>query len=232
MESQSRFWDFLYNLTDWVMRLAVPNMYCFLFNIPFLFVLTLFFWIGLDIGLLYYLLAVFVTFPFLAFPAIVALFATTRDWVLKREQPSLTKAYFQHWKANYKQSTRAGFIFALLWIIWVGDVYYFQSLNNMMFLVIILVFGAILFVFTMNYFSLQAHYHERVKTLLQYSFFYTVGRPLATFLIMIIGLSIVYVSFFKLIFLIPFFTFSLLAFLSFEIFYWDQRKIRDQERTK
>lgn len=227
MENRTRFWDFLYQLTDWIMRFAVINFYWFLFNIPLLLILIIALWSPVPIGLLYYGIALFLAVPLLSFPATASLFATVREWVFQREQQSLTKTYFRHFKENYKQSMGAGFIFTVLWLIWVGDIYYSRSTQNQMFFISFLIIGAILFVWTVNYFSFQAHFHERLNTLLKNSFFLTIGRPLASLAILFIGLSLFYVSFFKLLFMIPFFTFSLLAYFSFQMFYFVQKRIRE-----
>ena len=76
------------------MRFAVSNFYWFVLNIPFFFILLVIFWFQVPLGLLYYGIAFFLVVSLLTFPATSALFATIREWVLKREISSITKSYF------------------------------------------------------------------------------------------------------------------------------------------
>lgn len=230
MEQRTGFWDFLYHLTDWFMRFAVSNFYWFVLNIPFFFILLVIFWFQVPLGLLYYGIAFFLVVSLLTFPATSALFATIREWVLKREISSITKSYFCFFKENYKQSIRAGAIFTALWLIWSGDMYYARTVQNTAFFVSFLIMGFLLFVWTVNYFSFQANFRERLMNLLKNSFFFTLGKPLASLTIGFVGLSLFYVSFFRLIFLLPFFTFSLQAFVSYQIFHFVLLRVREKNR--
>ena len=108
--------------------------------------------------------------------------------------------------------------------------YYARTVQNTAFFVSFLIMGFLLFVWTVNYFSFQANFRERLMNLLKNSFFFTLGKPLASLTIGFVGLSLFYVSFFRLIFLLPFFTFSLQAFVSYQIFHFVLLRVREKNR--
>lgn len=215
----ARFWETFNEAVEWFVKMTITNIYWFILNLPFAFVIFTMIFSPVKIGLLYYLLCFFILVPLLFFPGTTALFAVARDWVLKRETASHATVFFKYFKDNYKKSVISGLIFMFLWLIIVGDVYYLQSVGNAVFSMIFLIFGAGLLVYTIQFISLSVHFEMDVKTLLKNAFYFTFGKPIYSLLIFFITTFLIYVSIAKLWFLLPFFTGSIIAYLSFFIFY-------------
>lgn len=218
MREFSGFSGILYSLTEWIMRFSVINILWFLINIPIAIILFSLYMHGFTFESVIYWVPLLILMPLLFVPSTVGLFATTRDWVMKKEQHSLTKAYFSHIKMSYKKSFLAGIILTIIWFIWIMDFYFFYNESDL-FRIVFLIVGLLLFVYTWNFFSLSAHYEMTNKELLKNTFFVTIGSPLLSFFILISNLLLVYLSMTKLLFLFPFFTGSISAFLSFSAFY-------------
>lgn len=208
----------LYTATEWIMRFSVINFLWFILNLPILFTISGYFFGDARTGSWMYLLPLLVLLPALFFPATAAMFATVREWILKKDQPSLTKTYFSHFKASYKKSFLAGLVLTALWSIWLVDFNFFKNENDMLSIVFVVI-GLILFVFTINFFSMFAHYQMTNKALLKNAFFVTVGNPLLSIFILISNISLLYVSVTELLFLFPLFVGTGSAFLSFLAFY-------------
>lgn len=219
MINMSRFWETFNEAVEWLIKMTMTNIYWFILNLPFAFVIFTMIFSPVKIGLLYYLLCFFILVPLLFFPGTTALFAVARDWVLKREPTSHTTAFFKYFKDNYKKSIISGLIFMILWLIIVGDVYYLQSVGNAVFSMIFLIFSAGLLVYTIQFISLSVHFEMDVKTLLKNAFYFTFGKPISSLLIFFITIFLIYVSIAKLWFLLPFFTGSIIAYVSFLIFH-------------
>ncbi|BAC14518.1 hypothetical conserved protein [Oceanobacillus iheyensis HTE831] len=208
----------IYTICEWIMRFSVTNLLWVLFNIPLIFIgLSILFMNSIQdaIILIPFLL---LCFPFCLFPATSAMFALVRDWIIDQEKSSIIGSYWIYYRDNYKQSMQAGWIFGLIWIVWAVDYYYFQKENTVL-MFAFLIMGLILYVFTLLFFSVIVHYDLGWKTLLKKAFILTVGSPALFFSIMIVTGIILLVSIQTLPIIIPFFTGSLIAFITFSAFY-------------
>lgn len=209
----------LNEMTDWLLRFVGANFLWFLLNLPTIFVLFHLLFLP-EFGIFYIIFALVLTGVFLLFPSTAALFALLRDWVIRKEQPSIFKAYFSYFKENYKKGMLAGIVFAILWVIWYVDYYYFTNiLENALLSYVFIFFGFFLLAYNLQFFSTLAHFDMKLKEILKTAFIITFGRPLASLLILFVSFAVLYFSLAKVLFLIPFFTGSLVAFFSFLVFF-------------
>ncbi|MDN7246478.1 YesL family protein [Planococcus shenhongbingii] len=208
----------LYVFAEWIMRFSTANILWIIVNLPLLFVLLSVYINGFGPGFVVYLLPLVLLIPAVTVPSTVALFATAREWILQKDQSSITKTYFFHMKANYRKNFLAGLALLALWLVWLVDIYFFKQSNDFMALLFTLI-GLGLFVYTLNFFSLCVHYRMKTRTLLKNAFFITLGNPLLSLFILVSNMSLFYVSATRLYFLIPLFTVSISAYLSFLAFY-------------
>lgn len=215
----------LYSITEWIMRFFVVNIVWFILNIPIGIILLSALFTNFSLAYIIYYVPLLVLIPLLFVPSTVALFAMAREWVLQIDHPSITKAYFMHMKSNYKKSVWNGIILMIIWLIWLIDFYYFTNEHDL-FRLVFSILGAALFVFTINFLSLNVHFQMNKRALLKNTFFITMGSPVLFFAILMSNYFLFYVSATKLLFLIPFFTASLCAYLSFAVFYKFSLKIQ------
>lgn len=218
MQENSGFMGALYGATEWIMRFSVINILWFITNLPITIIILIAFFSQPNEGFILYLLPLILLIPTLLVPSTLAMFATARDWVMKREQQSLIKSYFLYMKESYKQSILSGLALLFIWLIWIVDFYYFNKVNDLLSMMF-LVAGLLLFVYTINFFSLSVHYKMTSKEVMKNTFFVTIGNPLLCVFILIIHLVLIYLSFWQLLFLFPLFTGTLSAYLSFSAFH-------------
>lgn len=217
MREFSGFTGVLYSTTEWVMRFSVVNILWFMINLPIWIIVLSLYVNNFGIEFVIYFVPLLLLIPILFVPSTVGLFAMSRDWVLKIEHPSLVKAYFAHMICNYKKSVLAGLMLTFIWLIWIMDFYFFANENDLLLMVFSIV-GVALFVFTINFFSLNVHFQMNIRELLKNTFFLTIGSPLLFFVILFSNFILLYISATKLIFMFPLFTGSLSAFVSFTVF--------------
>lgn len=225
MKETSGLNDFFNKSADWISRFAIVNLFWFILNIPLFFLLFSVLFIE---NHLIFIISLLLLIPPLFYPSTIAMVAATRDWVLKKDQESLVKAYFSYFKENYRNGMKVGAIFSILWGIWMIDFYFFKNLSGLMGIVFLII-GALLFVCTLNSFSLIAHYRMNVKTILKNIFLITFASPLSSLLILLISLTVIYGSI-KFTFLLPFFTGSIIAYFSFLVLYQFILKKSENER--
>lgn len=222
----------LYAISEWIMRFSVVNVLWVIFNIPFLFILFNILIIGQVEGIFFLLVPLAILAPIILFPATTALFGSVRQWIMKNEdQGGLIKSFWNYYKENYKRSLLAGFIFTGIWIVWAVDVYYFMEINTII-AAIFIVTGIILFVWTINFFSVTVHYHMKLFSSLKNALLITLGSPVLFISVVICSVSILYISIFVFQVLLLFFTCSLIAFLSFSAFYRSYLKIIEKEEVE
>lgn len=218
MRDISGFMGTLYGSTEWIMRFSIINIVWFIINLPISIIIFSIFINGINDGFVVYLMPLVLLIPALFIPSTIAMFAIVRDWVMKKEQQSLMKVYLSYMKANYKKSFLSGLALMSIWLIWIGDFYFFHKENDV-FTVIFLLIGIILSVYTINFFSFSVHYQMSSRTLMKNTFFLTIGSPLLSSFILLSNFLLLYLSATEFLFLFPFFTGSISAFLSFSAFY-------------
>lgn len=213
----SGFVGLFYTGTEWIMRFTVTNFLWGMVNSPLIILALLIVFAPDELTMIAYSIPLFILAPFLFFPSTVALFATVRDWIIEADIGSLGKAFITNLKNNYKQSVKTGAILTCIWFVWVFDVFFFQSVNDLLGMLFVIL-GILLYVFTIVYFCLNAHYDMKIKSVLKNAFLLTLGKPLLLLLMLIISFSIYYISF-KFLFLFIIFSFSILAYMCFYVFY-------------
>lgn len=218
------FTGMLYAGAEWFMRFTVINLIWFVINLPILFVALSVYLNGYSTADAVYLLPLLLLIPVLFVPSTIALFSTVREWIIPKEQPSLLKTYFSHLKANYRQGLISGIGLQALWLVWLLDFYFFKEFSSML-VILFIVIGLGLFVYTINFFSLSAHYKMRSAALFKNAFFVTMGNPLMGLFIVVSNLALFYAGATEILFLFPFFIGTLSAYLSFLAFYRFSLKI-------
>lgn len=208
----------LFVVSEWVMRFSVVNLLWVFFNFPLVILVLNLLFADQTGGWMLYLIPLSVLAPFLFFPATAAMFASVREWILQKEGTSLIKSYWKYYKENYKQSMKAGFLLTIIWVIWIVD-YYYLSQTNVIFMFVFLILGIVLFVGTINFFSILAHYQMNLRAILRNTLLITIGSPVLLLTVAIGSGIILYGSVNGPLFLIPFFSGALIAFLSFSAFY-------------
>lgn len=207
----------IYATCEWIMRFSVINLVWLIFNIPILWIVaSIIFADRINEALILSPLIVILA-PFIFFPATQAMFAVVRDWILKRENTSLIKSYWHYYKENYKKSLIFGVIMTLLFSGVILNIMYFSK-SNILLMFVMLFLSIILIIYTVNFFTVTAHYKLRLKDLVKNTFAITFGSPLLFFTILICGVILFYISF-QAWYVFIFFTGSLFAFLSFSAFY-------------
>jgi uncharacterized membrane protein YesL len=217
MKGASDMMGGLYRLCEWIMRFSVINLLWIVFNIPIAFIVVNILFVEQTGIIVFLLIPLLILLPLLFFPATTAMFASARNLVMKEEGVSI-RQYWRYFKENYTRSLLGGLVLTVIWTIWAVDYYYFSK-ENIILLGIFLILGIVLFVFTINFFSILSHYHMKLLPAMKNSFLITMGSPLLFFTVLISNCIILYFSLFVFKFLLPFFTGSLIAYLSFSAFY-------------
>ena len=221
----------LYAISEWIMKFSMINLFWILFNIPIVFLLLNLLFIEQKEALPFLLIPIILLMPILFFPATTAMFGMVRGWISKDEGSShLFKSYWGYYKENYKRSALIGLILTIAWMIWAADVYYFFNDNNSIMMFLFMIMGIILFVFSINLFSVTVHYHMKLFTALKNTFLLTIGSPVLFIAVAISSGVVLYISLNVFRFFLPFLTGSLIAFLSFSAFY--RNHLNSIEKTK
>ncbi|WP_440897021.1 YesL family protein [Amphibacillus sp. Q70] len=228
MQDYSSVMHSLYSLTEWLMRFVIVNFIWFIINIPVGLVLVN--TIMVDAGRIMHVLPLIILVPLLFFPSTMAMFATVRAWVIKKEIQSLIKTYFHYLKENYFKSLISGFIWIIIWLVWLIDFIYFSKESNVMAL-IMLIIGMMLIVFNVNYFSISVHYYMKMKDRFKNSLLITIGSPLSFCSILLTLFILLFLATSSFLFLLPLLIGSVSAFISFLSFYRFSLKIKPDTKS-
>jgi len=228
MKNETGLLGGLYEITEWIMKFAVVNLLWIIFNLPIiLMIINLFFMEQIE-EILFLMIPIIILIPLVFFPATTAMFAMVRGWIVKDEgTDQFIKRFWRYYRENYKRSVLSGLILTGVWLVLAVDIYYFSDKNIMM-LFLFIIMGIILFVFTVNYFSITVHYHMKLKPSFKNAFLLTIGSPLLFAAVALSSGAVLYVSFNIFKYLIPFLTGSLIAYLSFSAFYRSYLKTNDK----
>ena len=211
------------------MKFSLTNLLWILFNLPIVYLLFTALFAEQLQAVFFLLIPVILLLPFVFFPATTAMFAMVRDWIIKDEGSNqFFKKYWGYYKENYKRSVANGFLLTAAWVIWAADVYYFYEENTAM-MVLFIIMGILLLVFSINLFSVTVHFHLKFSASLKNAFLLTIGSPILFFAVAMSSGIVIYISFNVFRFIIPFLTGSLIAFLSFSAFYRNYLKIIDKK---
>src|SRR5699024_8755316 len=158
MDHESGLFGTLYTASVWIMRFVFSNVLWLILNLPIVFVLFNVLFMEQQDTIYPALIIIALLMPFFFFPATTALFATVRSWIIPSVQSEhLIRTYFSYYKQNYVKSLLAGLIFTVVWSILIVDVMFLSTVNDIL-MYFFIVIGIILFVFTINFFSVTAHY--------------------------------------------------------------------------
>jgi uncharacterized membrane protein YesL len=222
----------IYRLTEWITRIAYTNILWLICSSPFLFVLLVKFMLFQteattnDHVLLNWVLGILA--PFTLFPAISALFAVVRKWVMGDTDVPIFKTFFKGYKENYKQSMIGGFFYTLLFVIMWVDYKVYMTLDNLQLVGgVMLLLLVILFVSMFNFFSMVVHYHMGIFMILKNAVLLTVIRPFRMVATVLgCGLLLYIASLYPV--LIFFFIITLIALWSFFNFYGSFLKMQEK----
>ncbi|MFD2613245.1 YesL family protein [Paenibacillus gansuensis] len=210
-----------YKISEWIMRLSVINLLWVICSVPFIFVVIGFLQgfaaapdtSGLVVG--YLLIGIVGSLTF--FPATGAMFTVARKWVTGDEDVPLFKTFFRGYKENYKQSFLGGLVYTLISVVFYVNFVFYQGQNGSFQLVgyLFIALSAFLFASMFHFFSVMVHFHMKFLQVLKNALLITIGRPVTTVLLLVVNLFVLYISFFRFTFLIPFFMGSIIAYMSF-----------------
>jgi uncharacterized membrane protein YesL len=225
----------VYRVCEWIMRFAVANILWVVCSLP-IFFLALMAIVNVQLpevpraAVYQLLLLMAVLTPFLLFPATSAMFALARKWVMGEGDVPLIKTYFRSYKENYRQSMFGGIVFLILFaIMYVNYHFYLSQPGDIhwlayLFITLSAIMGAAMF----NFFSITVHFHMSLWQILKNSILISIGHPITSVALLITNLAILYISFVKVTFLIPFFMGSMIAFVS----YWHFHRIYSRMQLK
>ena len=220
----------LYTMSEWVMRLSAINLMWFLLCLPFgilLFTVDM----SSGAGIVFFGVAAWLFLSFLVFPATAAVFSVARDWIVEADFSSVFRKYLSHLKADYKENAKTGTVFALVWLVWYY-IYFFLYAQQSSLALFLLPAGFALFVYTVNFLCINAHFRMSRADRLKNAFFVSAGRPLTGLYILVSSGILLWVSITQLLILLPLLTCSLIAFLSFSAFHRVTQKVYEKSPTK
>ncbi|WP_079478119.1 YesL family protein [Halobacillus salinus] len=220
----------LYKVSEWIMRFSLVNLQWVVFNLPVAFLLLSLLNSGSksDLYVLLPLLAIMI--PPVFFPATTAMVAKAREWVRENHDQRPERTYWSYYKENYKKSIAGGAFFTVLWAVLVADIYYFSTMNIWM-TNVFLVLGILLFVVTMNYFSVIVHFDMKLGQAIKQAFLVTLVSPLLFVTVALTSGIILYISLYIFPLIIPIFSGTILTFLTFSAYYRHYLKRAGDEGT-
>ncbi|WP_018930498.1 DUF624 domain-containing protein [Gracilibacillus lacisalsi] len=218
-------WGVFYIISLWLTRMAGINFLWFCFNLPVAMVVYNLLMVNDIEELFIFLGLLFILMPFVTFPATTALFAIVRRWIIG-EEIKIIKGFWEYYKKNYFESLKGGIFLTLIWcsMLFYYYILKFHSLEIFTYLFYLLL--ALLFVFTIHFFSITVHFHSRTLTVLKHAMLFTVINPVLTMEIIVVSGLLIYLSSTYFSFLIPFFIGSTIAFVSFMGFYRFTSKLK------
>lgn len=208
------FYGVLYIAADWMFRLASVNLLWILCNFP-----VVFFALGLlivetteeliPLGIMIVLLL-----PFFFFPASTAMVNIIKQWVIDEKDINVLKPFFQSYRKYYLKSFFGGIFITIFWLIFVIDyIYFFDRLIVMNYVLYFLLI--MLIVYTIYFFSSVQYYSEEsIGKILNENLRQTIRKPLVSFIVAVLSLLAIYISFNLLTFLIPLLMGSFIALIS------------------
>ncbi|KAA0965561.1 DUF624 domain-containing protein [Sporosarcina sp. ANT_H38] len=209
----------IYNVSEWVIRYLIVNLLWFIFNIPIVFLLINLLMVKNTNEIIAICIIIFAIMPFLFFPATTGMFAVIRRWFMNERDIPIIRSFWKYYKENYVRSMTGGLIIGGMWLIFAVDYYYFTVRVSESFKYLFIFLFIFLLAFTLHFISTTVHFESKLFKSLKNSILITIGSPILSLGLGIITGLIVYVSFNYLTFIIPLFMGSLLALVSFSIFY-------------
>lgn len=228
----------LYRISEWIMRLACINLLWILCGAPFFIFFGMSFLSLLNgavpedqmltfIQQTAILLAILAPFTF--FPSTAATFTVARKWVTGDADVPMFKTFFRGYKDNFKQSMLAGAIYSILIVVLIVDYYFFFNSDSGKIVSSIFIGLVVLVIVSLlNFFSMLVHYHMKTFQLIKNAILITIGKPLRSLSTAVMVGVVVYVSFAKFTWLLPFFTGSVIATIAYWNFNFIYNKLQQQ----
>ncbi|MEK8126343.1 DUF624 domain-containing protein [Paenibacillus filicis] len=223
-----------YRISEWIMRLSVINVLWAICSIPFFLAALPMFVPGSGEGDIYFaFLLMGVLAPFTLFPATAAMFSVARKWVTGDGDVPLFKTFFRGYKSNYVQAMLGGLVYLLFGAILVANFKYYGNQEGLFGLLrfLVLSISIMLIISMFHFFSILTHLHMKIWQIIKNSVLITIGSPIRSLSMIILNGVILYVSFVKFTFLIPFFMGSLIAVVSFWHFNQIFGKLQDKQQA-
>jgi uncharacterized membrane protein YesL len=148
------------------------------------------------------------------FPSTTAMFSVARKWIRKDTDIEMGPLFWNQFKTDFVKANAAGYLMLAAGFVLYFYFRFFQGNGGMVSLLFVVIFLFLLFVYCMTFiflFPIYVHYRLSVFQLIRYSFLFSLGHPFH-----VITMSVCVVLFILIVSaipgLIPFFSFSLLAF--------------------
>ncbi|WP_077620288.1 YesL family protein [Bacillus sinesaloumensis] len=148
------------------------------------------------------------------FPATVAVFAVTRKWVMK-EEPKLFITFWDTYKKEFLKVNLLGYLLLFFGLFLYLDLHFFRSIENSFvdYLPFIYIPIVILYLFTVLYiFPVYVHFELKFIHIIKNAFLFAISSPIISIL-MVIGISLVYLILYMVPIFIIFFSVSLVSFV-------------------
>ncbi|MEK4403638.1 MULTISPECIES: YesL family protein [Sporosarcina] len=154
---------FIYNVFEWITRFAYLNLLWILFS-----------------------LAGGIIFGF--FPATIAMFAITREWLKGNTEKPILKAFWEYYRRDFLKSNLLGIFISIIIFLITIDIIYIQSNTNgdLTWTYIPLFAFMLLFIMLLFYiFPAFVHYDIKVQYVMKNSFFIMLINPFNSLLIIL-----------------------------------------------
>lgn len=209
---------FLYRISEWVFRFSMMNILWVVVNLPIIYLIFNLFVAKTPDVLLVNLVILAILAPFVFFPATSGLFGVVRKWIMGKHDISMFRSFFTYYKENYFRSVAGGLVLVPLWIVLIIDYLYFSSGSTPL-LYLFLASGMFMFVFSLHFISNTVHVHLTFLQSLKNSFLLAVGRPVYTIGITAACVTLFFISYKAMPFLFLLGIGSLIAYVSFYMYY-------------
>lgn len=206
-----------YRISEWIMRLSVINVLWIVCGIPF-FILGIFLLNSTTEAMVYQTLFLMaVVSPFTFFPSTAAMFSVARKWVMGDEDVPLFKTFFRGYKSNFVQAMIGGFIYLLFAAILYANFQFYGNQTGLFGILRFLVMSisVLLIISLFHFFSILTHLHMKMLQIVKNALLITIGSPVRSLSMIVLVGVVLFVSFRVFTFLIPFFTGSMIAVISF-----------------
>jgi len=221
----------LYSFSTWIIKFTTTNVLWLIFNLPIVYLVLNMLSATTPDELIINFITIAILLPFVLFPATTAMFGIIRQWVIGNTDISLIRSFWKYYKNNYLRSLFGGLIITFLTVILLIDYYYFTSTNSPLFYIFLLI-SMFTIVFITHFFSNTVHVNDTLFISFKNSFLLSVGNPVYTIGITIFIGIIAYISINVYTILIFLGSGSLMAYLSFLLYYKSQSNLTAENSSQ
>lgn len=201
----------MYNTLDWLTKFAFVNLLWVLFNLPIIFFLINLLLSNSMEHIQILITSIMVLLPITFFPATTAMFGVVRKCIMKSEV-GVFRTYLRFYKENYKQSFLGGIFFSSIAFILIND--YFYSQNYLFLQYIFLFLFVVLYIVLLYFFSNLVHTETKFFNNLKNAFLFVILNPFISIVVIVITIGIVYIGLNYLTFILPFYSGSIISFVT------------------